>query len=77
MAEPPPGVAARLAELREICVPEPVAIGAERLERERPMKREPFEVAVARRLRELRALVDLARHLHRATPRPGSAYRGR
>jgi hypothetical protein len=34
-----------------------------RLERERPEPDEPFERGVARRLDELRALCELARHL--------------
>jgi len=64
----PRRVSARLAELRRIYVAERVDVGTARLERERPMRRESFDFAVARRLRELRALCELARHLHR--PRP-------
>ena len=66
--EPPPGVAARLTALRDLYAPEPVAEAKERLARERPKPRQPFEVAIARRLLELRALLDLAGHLHRALP---------
>jgi hypothetical protein len=65
--EPPPGVAARMAVLRVTYVPETVAAAAERLARERPpAKNQPFEVAVALRLEELRSLLELAAHLHRA-----------
>ena len=63
--EPPPGVAARMAALRGSYVPETVAAGAERLAREGPApKEQPFEVAVARRLQELRSLLELAAYLH-------------
>lgn len=64
--EPPPGVAGRLARLRMLYVPETDAAARARLSRERPPVNEPFEVAVARRLRELRALCELADYLHRA-----------
>lgn len=67
-SEPPPGVAARLAALRASYAPETVTAAAERLARERPGSEEPFEVAVARRLRELRSLLDLADYLHRVAP---------
>lgn len=57
-------VAARLDALRAHYVPECVAEARARLARERPVgPREPFERAVARRLVELRALCELARHL--------------
>ena len=64
--EPPPGVAARLARLRALYVPETDTAARSRLARERPRVTEPFEAAVARRLGELRALSELANHLHRA-----------
>ncbi len=63
---PPPGVAARLSKLRAWYRPETLVEGRARLQRERAVVSEPFEVAVARRLRELRALCELARHLHQA-----------
>ncbi len=66
--EPPPGVAARLTALRLMYVSETVAAAAGRLARERPTKQPPFEVGVARRLGELRSLLDLAGYLHRAIP---------
>ena len=65
---PRAGVAGRLAELRARYVPERDADARERLARERPVTKESFEVAVQRRLRELRALCELARHLRRASP---------
>lgn len=65
-AAPPPGVGARLARLRALYVPERDVDARARLAREVPAPRpETFDQAVARRLRELRALDDLARHLHR------------
>jgi hypothetical protein len=64
---PPPGVSERLAALRALYVPERDDEARARLEHERPPQSPPrFEVAVAARLRELRALCDLAGHLHRA-----------
>jgi hypothetical protein len=63
---PPPGVAARLQALRRLYVAERDVDARARLERERPGSRRPFEAAVAARLRELRALCELAAHLHRA-----------
>ena len=57
-------VAARLLELRGLHVPEDLTEARARLARETPRTREPFEVAVARQLEELRALCELARHLH-------------
>lgn len=59
----PEDVAARLAELRALYVPETVEEARLRLERERPKLEEPFEQAVARRLRELRAICELVRHV--------------
>jgi hypothetical protein len=69
----PEDVAARLMRLRELCVPESVEEARLRLEAERPQPvgDEPFEQAVARRLRELRALCDLVEHVQ------GIAGRGR
>jgi len=58
-------VAERLSRLRALYVPERIEDARRRLERERPRIDEPFETAVARRLAELRALDELARHLHR------------
>lgn len=59
-------VAARLARLRELYVPETREQVRRRLDQERPAELpEPFARAVGRRLAELRALDELARHLHR------------
>jgi hypothetical protein len=64
MAEPrPEDIAARLAVLRALYVPESIEEARLRLERERPDVEEPFEQAVARRLRELRAICELVRHV--------------
>lgn len=68
-SEVPPGLAERLAVLRASYVPERDAEARERLARERPPRAESFEVAVSRRLRELRALCELTRHLHRRRDR--------
>lgn len=57
-------VAARLAELAGLYVPETIEEGMHRLARERPPDDEPFDRAVERRLAELRALDDLTRYLH-------------
>jgi hypothetical protein len=62
------GVAIRLAALRDLYVPETVEEGQRRLARERPRRVEPLVVTAARGLDELRALCDLATHLHRARP---------
>jgi hypothetical protein len=62
---PPAGVAERLARLRALYVPEGDQEARRRLARETPGSTEPFARAVARRLEELRALSDLANHLHR------------
>jgi hypothetical protein len=62
----PPAVAARLAELRALAVPERVEDAARRLEAERrDASRRSFAVAVERRLAELRSLCELASYLHR------------
>lgn len=58
-------VAARLATLRACYVAESVDEATRRLAADRPPVIEPFADAVHRRLVELRALCDLARHLHR------------
>lgn len=65
---PPPGVADRLAALSALYVPEQDSAARARLERERPGVTEPFATAVARRLRELRALCEMAEYLHRRDP---------
>lgn len=59
-------VAARLARLRALCVPETIEEGRRRLADEAvaAARAEPFERAVERRLAELRALCDLAAYLH-------------
>ncbi len=56
-------VAARLVELARLYVPESIEDG--RMRHERPPVDVPFAVAVQRRLDELRALYELASHLHR------------
>ncbi|MDX2020994.1 MAG: hypothetical protein SF187_12205 [Deltaproteobacteria bacterium] len=56
----------RLKRLREICVIETVDEGRARLAAERPMTHEPFDKAVERRLRELRALMELTTSVHAA-----------
>ena len=64
MAEPrPEDVAARLEALRALYVPESVDEARARLEREQPRRRESFDEAVARRLRELSAICELVRHV--------------
>jgi hypothetical protein len=61
---PPPGVAQRLADLGALYVPESDKDARERLASEsEPQPEESFASGVARRLAELRALCDLARHL--------------
>jgi hypothetical protein len=65
----PAAVARRLAELRARYVPETVEEGRRRLARERPPRVETLAQRAARGLAELRALCDLADHLHRASPR--------
>lgn len=64
-ADPPPGVEDRLARLAALYVPESDAEARRRLVSEVPAKSEAFVTAVARRLAELRALCELANHLHR------------
>jgi hypothetical protein len=63
---PPPDVANRLETLRTLYVAETDQEARARLSRERPRAAAPFPVQVAARLEELRALCDLAAHLHRA-----------
>lgn len=58
-------VAARLARLRELYVPESLEEARRRLAEHPVEAPEPFARAVGRRLAELRALDELARHLHR------------
>lgn len=62
---PPAGVAERMAHLRAIDVPESDGEARRRLESEARASVEPFAVAVARRLEELRALSHLSSYLHR------------
>lgn len=62
----PIAVAARLAILRALYVPETVADARRRLAKERPADDTPFAEKVARRLDELRALDDFARYLQQA-----------
>jgi len=59
----PEDVAARLAKLRALYVPESVEEARVRLEAERPRPAETFDEAVARRLCELRAICELVRHV--------------
>ena len=66
----PEDVAARLAVLRALYVPESIEEARLRLERERPAPDESFDQAVARRLRELRAICDLVRHVEGIANRP-------
>lgn len=54
----------RLETLRKICPLESVSEGRARLAAERPVVHESFDLAVERRLRELRALVELTKALH-------------
>jgi hypothetical protein len=58
-------VGARLDDLRRLARMESDEEARARLGRERPVATEPFADAVARRLRELRALCELADYLHR------------
>ncbi len=64
----PAAVAERLAELRALYVPEQLDEGRRRLARERPARIEDLVERATRGLAELRALCDLAGHLHRASP---------
>jgi hypothetical protein len=61
----PARVAERLQQLRALYRPMRAEEARRRLE-ELPPRNEPFAVAVARRLRELRALCELTRTLRRA-----------
>ncbi len=65
----PTAVARRLNELRSRYHPEHVDAGRRRLAHERPARTESLAETAARGLAELRALCDLADHLHRARPR--------
>ncbi len=67
----PEAVQRRLARLRELSVPEDLASAAARANAERPERVETFEQAVARRLAELRALLELTEVLHAAGKRLG------
>jgi len=67
----PEAVQRRLARLRELYVPEDLASAAARSNAERPERVETFEQAVARRLAELRALLELTEVLHAAGKRLG------
>ncbi len=58
----PEAVAKRLERLRELYVPMTAEEVRERMEP--PASTEPFEKGVARRLDELRALLDLTKELH-------------
>ena len=62
----PPGAGERLRALRSLVVTETDANARRRLASEVPVVVRPFAAAAASRLRELRALCELARHLHRA-----------
>lgn len=68
----PEDVSARLAKLRALYVPESIEEARERLERERPERQETFDQAVARRLRELRAVCDLVHHVRGVASRAPS-----
>jgi hypothetical protein len=61
----PARVAARLAALAQLYVPETIEEGRARLQAD-AMSPEAFADGVARRLDELRALDELSRYLHRA-----------
>jgi hypothetical protein len=65
----PSKVAHRLAGLRAGYVAEDVDEGRRRLALERPSGDESFAQGAARRLAELRALCELADHLHRGPSR--------
>lgn len=64
----PAEVAARLAELGHLYVPETADAGRARLRRE-AMAPDAIASTVAARLEELRALDELTRYLHAAAPR--------
>lgn len=61
---PPAGVPERLERLRSLYVAESDVAARRRLDAEHAPRPEPFAAAVTRRLAELRALDDLAAHLH-------------
>jgi len=66
-AAPPSGVAERLQLLRSLARVESDVEARARLAREQPVAlARPFAELASGRLRELRALCELARHLHRA-----------
>jgi len=62
----PSVVAERLSSLRRTYVPERTVDARARLAGEVPRSELPFERRVARSLKELRALCELATHLHKA-----------
>jgi hypothetical protein len=64
-SHPAPGVAERLEGLRATYVPEGDANAGRRPAAQPDAAAEAFAAGVARRLEELRALCDLAQHLHR------------
>jgi hypothetical protein len=68
MRPEPDAVARRLAALAASYIPETVEGGRARLRRE-AMAPDAIASTVARRLDELRALDELARYLHRRSPR--------
>jgi len=71
---PPPGVADRLRLLRALARVESDGEARARLAREQPVAiARPLAQLASERLRELRALCELARHLHRARSGPPRA----
>lgn len=62
----PAGISDRLRDLRALVRAESDLEARRRLAKERPPTARPFAVGAAARLRELRALCELARHLHMA-----------
>lgn len=69
-SSPPPGVAERLNALRRLYIAETADEGRARLSQARSRIERPFAVLVAARLQELRALCDLATHLHQKPTPP-------
>lgn len=65
----PEVVSRRLAELAAIYVPEDIESARQRFARERPPRVETFDQAVARRLGELRELLELTNALQSAPRR--------
>lgn len=65
----PAPVAARLARLRALYVPERLDEARARLAREQPVRKRTLEEVAAASLAELRALCELARVLHAARRR--------